>query len=240
MSNRPNRKETPGHPVSKPSGSRTPSWVWIGLAAVVVVAVGTAVLLSSSEGSDDLTVGTVSVSGSVLPPYAAGQPDPAVGTQAPSVTGVTFANEPIAITNDGVPRVVVFMAHWCPVCQREVPMITQWYEENPDLGGVEIVTVATAIDRTRGNYPPGAWLRSENWPFETLVDDPDNRAAEVFGLAAFPYFVAIDAQGQVVARVAGEIGSAAFAGLVDAARSGNPVVESGGQLTPFEVDPGAG
>lgn len=235
MNNRPNRKETPGHQAPRPSGSGAPKWVWFAVLGVVVVAVGTALLLSNSDGASDLTVGDVSVSGSVLPPYAAGQPDPTIGTTAPSVTGVTFADEPIGITDDGTPKVVAFMAHWCPVCQREVPVIVDWYDNNPDLGGVEVITVATAIDRTRGNYPPGAWLRNADWPFETMVDNVDNRAAEVFGLTAFPYFVAIDAEGQVVARVSGEIGPQAFAGLVEAARTGVPVNEVGGGTTPFDI-----
>lgn len=241
MSNRPNRKESPGHSTRAASGSRTPPWLWIGVAAIVVVALGTAVLLSGSDDNTDLTVGTVTASGSVLAPYQAGQPDPAVGKSSPSVTGVNFANEPLAITNDGTPKVVIFLAHWCPVCEREVPVLTDWYATNPDLGGVEVIAVATAVDRTRSNWPPGTWLREEGWPFPTMVDDADSTASEVFGLTGFPYFVAIDAEGNVVERASGEVGGPAFASLVEAARTGVATTPlPTGDSTPIELNPSAG
>jgi thiol-disulfide isomerase/thioredoxin len=234
VSNRPNRKDIPGHQVAKASGG-TPTWIWLAAAAVVVVAVVVAVLLSSSnEGADDLTVGTVSVSGSVLPEYGGQQPDPAVGMMAPVLNGENFAGEPVTVGGTGTPQVVVFLAHWCPVCQREVPVITKWAEDNPDLDGVEVVAVATGIDRTRGNYPPGAWLRSENWPYEPLVDNADHRSAEVYGLTSFPYFVAIDAEGKVVGRVSAEIGSEGLDRLVEGARTGTTVVIQRGGTTPVE------
>ena len=43
------------------------------------------------------------------------------------------------------------------------------------------------------------------------------RPASAFGLQSFPYFVAVDAAGKVVARSAGEISMADFAGLVKTA-----------------------
>jgi thiol-disulfide isomerase/thioredoxin len=236
MSNRPNRRETPGHTAKPASGSRTPPWLWIGVAAIVVVALGTAVLLSGSDDSTDLTVGPVTASGSVLPPFQAGQPDPAVGKSSPTVTGVNFSNEPLSIATDGTPTVVIFLAHWCPVCQREVPVLVDWYATNPDLDGVEIIGVATAVERTRSNWPPGAWLTEEGWPFPTMVDDADNTASEVFGLTGFPYFVVIDANGKIVERVSGEVGGPAFAALVAAARSGVPSAPPAtGDSTPIDL-----
>jgi cytochrome c biogenesis protein CcmG, thiol:disulfide interchange protein DsbE len=241
MSNRPNRKTVPGHTAKPTTGSRTPPWLWIGVAAIVVVALGTAVLLSGSDDSTDLTSGPIEASGNVLPPLAQGQPDPAVGKSAPTVTGVDFANEPLGITNDGIPKVVIFLAHWCGVCQAEVPALTAWYSQNPDLNGVEVISVATAVDRTRGNWPPGAWLRDEGWPFPTMVDDTDNTAADVFGLPGFPFFVAIDAEGKVVERVSGKLEGPAFAALLEAARSGSTSAPSpSGDSTPFQPDAAAG
>lgn len=226
MSNRPNAKSSPAGAAKQ--GSRTPVWVWIGIAAIVVVALGTAVLLSTSDDGSDLTIGEVAASGSVLAPFQDGQADPAVGKAAPQVEGVDFANQPVAITNDGVPKVLVFLAHWCPVCQREVPTLVAWNSTNPDLGGVEVIGVATAIDRTRSKWPPGRWLREENWPFTAMVDDANSTAGEVFGLTSFPYYVVIDAQGNVVERASGELGGEQFAALVQAARTGVPTAPVGG------------
>ena len=239
MSNRPNSGPAKGVSAPAAKGSRTPVWVWIGIAAVVVIALGTALLLTNSDNSNDVTIGTdVRASGSALPSFQAGAPDPAVGRPAPKVVGVNFAGEPVEIANDGTPKVLVFLAHWCPVCQREVPVLVAWADGGGSAEGVEVIGVATGIDRTRGNWPAGAWLRNERWPYPTFVDDAENRAASAFGLTSFPYFVVIDAEGNVVERVSGEIGGQAFAALIEAARTGVPSTPApGGDSTPVQLQP---
>lgn len=238
------RSDIPGYSggSSKPAsnGSGTPPWIWIGVAAVVLVALGIALLLTVGGGSTDLTVGQVQVSGSVLTPFQADQQDPSAGKAAPQVTGTDFSGAPLEILNDGQPKVLIFLAHWCPVCQREVPALVAWSEAGGNTDGVEVIAVATGIDRTRSNWPPGDWLRNERWPWPTLVDDADSRTGSVFGLTSFPYFVVIDAQGKVVERVSGELAGPAFEALLDAARTGTPTTAGGGGAsTPVEL-PAAG
>jgi cytochrome c biogenesis protein CcmG, thiol:disulfide interchange protein DsbE len=212
---------------------RTPLAIWIGLGVIVLVALLLAISLSSSEESSDLTTGQVEATGRVLPPLdPSAITDPAIGMTAPELVGRNFADEPVAIVDDGTPRVLVFLAHWCPVCQDEVPALVAWSKDGGDTGGVEVVAVATAIDRTRANYPPGAWLRREGWPWQTLVDDADNVAATAYALSAFPYFVAIDADGNVVERLTGRVDAAGFESILGAARTGAPAVASGGNSTP--------
>lgn len=217
-------------------GSRTSVWVWAGVAAVVVAALGIALLLTNSSNSNELTIGEVTASGSALPPFTGQGPDGAVGRQAPVVRGTNFAGEPVTIGAAGTPQVLVFLAHWCPVCQRDVPEIVAWSNGGGDTTGVDVVGIATGIDRTRGNWPPGAWLREEGWPYQSLVDNDGDLAGQAFGLTSFPFFVVLDASGTVVERVSGEVGGAAFGALVDAARTGSaasPV--PGGDATPFST-----
>jgi cytochrome c biogenesis protein CcmG, thiol:disulfide interchange protein DsbE len=246
MSNRPVAKNRNRPAPPSGSGRRTPVAIWIVLGAIVVVALVLAIALGSSQGSrdfttdstqgseeEDLTTAPVEATGRVLPTFdASATVDPAVGTTAPELVGRNFADEPIEVRNDGTPKVLVFLAHWCPVCQDEVPVLVGWSERGGDTGGVEIVAVATSIDRTRANYPPGSWLREERWPWPTLVDDAENQAASVFGLTSFPYFVAVDADGKVVERVSGRLDGPAFEALLRAARTGAPVAETGGASTP--------
>jgi hypothetical protein len=52
----------------------------------------------------------------------------------------------------------------------------------------------------------------------TLADSDDKQAADAFGLSAFPFFVAVDASGEVVARTSGELTTEQFADLLDRAR----------------------
>jgi thiol-disulfide isomerase/thioredoxin len=64
--------------------------------------------------------------------------------------------------------VVVFVAHWCPHCQAEVPRIVALAKAGKV--SVPIVGVATGTDASAPNYPPSAWLQREGWPYPVLVD----------------------------------------------------------------------
>lgn len=132
--------------------------------------------------------------------------DPAVGQQAPTVTGTGLDGAELAAPAPGEPTLVMFVAHWCPHCQAEVPRIAEWLHAEGLPDGVELVTVATANDSTGPNFPAGEWLHEEGWPVPTMLDDEAGTAATAFGVSGFPYFAAVDADGTVVARASGEIG----------------------------------
>jgi thiol-disulfide isomerase/thioredoxin len=119
--------------------------------------------------------------------------------------GQAFDGSPVDIRNDGRPKLVLFVAHWCPHCQREVPLLTDYLKSHPLPNGVDLYTVATATNPQRPNYPPSTWLAKVGWKAPTMADSNDAKAADAFGLSAFPYFVAVDGSGKVVARTTGEI-----------------------------------
>jgi thioredoxin-related protein len=75
--------------------------------------------------------------------------------------------------------------------------------------------VSTSVSSNSPNYPPSAWLKRVGWKAPTMADSADKTksAAEAFGLSAFPYFVAVDGSGKVVARTTGEISTDEFAAL---------------------------
>jgi cytochrome c biogenesis protein CcmG, thiol:disulfide interchange protein DsbE len=181
-----------------------------GLAVLVLVALAVAVAsggdddTTTSAGNDAATTGTVEVSGTPLPELTDPADDPAVGMTFPTLTGVDQSGEPMTISADDGPVMVLFVAHWCPHCQREVPVVQDWVDDGGLPDGVDLVTVSTAIDPQRPNYPPDAWLETEGWTAPVLVD-ADNTAATATGLPAFPYFVAVDGDGKVALRVTGEL-----------------------------------
>jgi cytochrome c biogenesis protein CcmG/thiol:disulfide interchange protein DsbE len=226
-------------------------WFIVAVIAVVVVgALGVAVFASkrdqeqvktqgvASAGFDvrenaepDLVTAEVKVTGDPVPaaPEASAEdpnpPDNGLGKPVPTLVGQRFDGNPIAITGPGRPKVVIFVAHWCPHCQKEVPLITE------HLGGklpddVDLYAVSTGVAEEKGNYPPGPWLRKANWPVQTLVDDAKGSAAEAYGLSGYPFMVAVDASGKVVARTSGEITMDQFDDLLAKART-NPVSTSG-------------
>jgi thiol-disulfide isomerase/thioredoxin len=100
--------------------------------------------------------------------------------------------------------VLLFVAHWCPHCQAEVPVVQAWLDSGRLDPSVDLISVATGIDPARPNYPPDAWLAREHWSPPVLVDG-DQAVATSYGLKAFPYWVAVDAAGKVVVRATGEL-----------------------------------
>jgi hypothetical protein len=84
--------------------------------------------------------------------------------------------------------------------------------------GVDLYAVSTSVSRDRPNYPPSEWLESVNWRIPTIADTSDSRAAFAYGVNAFPFFVAIDEQGNVKQRVTGELDPSQLAQLVESAR----------------------
>lgn len=168
-----------------------------GLAGVVVAA------SSRDSASDSPQTAFAEAIGTPLPPLTS--PDNALGTPAPMISAETLDGNRVQIGGDGTARLYGFFAHWCPHCQDELPVTVSWLESNPLPAGVEIVAVSTGVDRGAPNYPPSEWFERENWPATVLLDSEDQALAAAFGLTAFPFWVAVDADGVVIARVEGAI-----------------------------------
>lgn len=195
---------------------------WTVVALVVVALAVVAIVASGGGGDDDPSLAAtrgVTASGQTLPKLRDGGDDPAVGSIAPTLEGATFEGSPMTITpGDGKAKIVLFVAHWCPHCQREVPFLVTHLAERPMPDDVELVTVSTAVEAAAPNYPPHEWLAEERWDFPVLADSDDGTAAEAYGLSSFPYFVALRDDGTVAARVTGELTAEQFDALVAAAR----------------------
>lgn len=216
MSNRPNTRETRRHQPSTGSGG-PPRWIWPVIGGLVALAAVVAVILTVGS-TDAFEYGTVVVDGSPLPPLTDGAVDDAVGLPAPRVESTT--SDGTTTIEAGRPTVVVFVAHWCPHCQREIPVVQQWLDDGNLPDDTDLVSVLTLSDQARGNWPPDAWLEDEGWTPPVVVDDEDDSVAQAYGLDGTPYWVAIAADGTVAARASGELGTDAIEGLVEAARAG--------------------
>ena len=157
----------------------------------------------------------VTIKGGTLPEYNRNIEDAAVGAFAPVPTGVDLYGNPITIsTRIGLEEkkssIIVFLAHWCSHCQREVPMIQKFIDSNGFPQNINIFSVATHIDKTRNNYPPDEWLEREKYTVPTIFDDEENKIAESFGLSAFPYWVFLNPDGTVYMRHAGSLSEDQF------------------------------
>ena len=95
-------------------------------------------------------------------------------------------------------------AHWCGYCQKEVPVVQEFINSAGVPTGIDVIAIATSIDRGRENYPPQKWLADEGWS-ETQLYDLDREIGNAYGLSAFPYWVFLDKDLNVVARRTGNL-----------------------------------
>ncbi len=131
--------------------------------------------------------------------------DPEFGTVAPTLIGTDFTGAEVRIEADGRAKAIYFVAHWCPHCQEEIPLVQQLIDDGGLPEGLDVYAVSTAVNSGRGNYPPADWFESESFTPVVLRDDADSSAIAAFGGASFPYGVYLDADHQVVARSAGSL-----------------------------------
>ena len=177
--------------------------------AVIAVLIVATVLLTMGGGESIGAIETaeVAVTGNALPTYDPAyldaSLDPAVGLPAPALSGVDFDESAVSFATDGRARMIVFLAHWCPHCQAEVPRVTEWLGGRTLPPSVDLISVSTSVSPGQPNFPPSSWLRREGWPLPVIADD--GSAAQAYGLASFPYWVFVDAEGLVVQRIGGEL-----------------------------------
>lgn len=115
-------------PVAAPS--RMPLLLGGGLLVLVVLAALVAFALSgtASSGLAEPARAATGVSGTALPAFSDPASDRPVGQPIPTLTGTDLAGEAISIGPGDGPMVVVALAHWCSVCQAEVPVLVDYLE----------------------------------------------------------------------------------------------------------------
>ena len=194
---------------SKKESSNKSVWLIGSIAAAIAIAAIVAVATQSS--SDDVVTGveefnSVEVVGDPLPEYSDSASDTAIGMTAPILTGKGFTGNTI-VTGPGAPTLLVFLAHWCGYCQREVPLLVQWNRDGLVPSGLDVIAIATSTDPASPNFPPSEWLAREEFPplWPVMTDSGEKTAANAMGVSGFPFFVLLDSSGKVALRISGEI-----------------------------------
>ena len=179
------------------------------VAGIVVLFAVTLLLTRSDKEADPRSgpaqTGATTVSGDTLPDLDPAD-DAAIGMTIPQVEGTDFDSNPVVIAaDDGRPKLIMLLAHWCPHCQAEVPVVQAWLEANGFPEGVDLYSVSTSVDETQPNFPASEWLEREGWTVPVLRDDAASSVAAAFGVNGFPFFAFVDANGEVVERTSGEL-----------------------------------
>ena len=206
--------------------------VFIAIGLVVVAAA--AIAIGASSGSDNNSSATtipsgngsvaaaefqpVAVTGTSLTALGDGQMDASKGAPGPTLKGYSLTGLPVEVNPaQGGPTMLVFLAHWCPHCNREVPRLIDWKEQGLVPDNLRVVGITTASRNDQANWPPSEWIETMKWPFEVMADSETQQAAAAYGVDGFPFMVILDAQGNVAKRMSGEVEVADLVSIIDAA-----------------------
>ena len=189
---------------------------------LVVVGIAGAVALGTSGGSSDTTTDTVvtvpggvqpaeyqkvSSTGGMLAPLPESGADTETGKSVAVLKGYDLQGRPISIdpAGEGKATMVVFLAHWCPHCNREIPVLNKWRESGEVPTGLRVVGITTGSKADQANWPPSKWMTAMKWPFEVMADSEAQEAAAAYGVAGYPFIAFVGANGKITARTSGEI-----------------------------------
>lgn len=215
------------------SSSISARTIIIGVAILIALAAAIAVFASGGDDNSsptttaDIVDGGVApaefqkviVEGGALDPLGDDATDPARGKVAPSISGYTHSGFPVSVkpATDGAPTMLVFLAHWCPHCNAEMPRLVKWYESGQVPTDLRVVGVTTSSRDDQANWPPSKWMQSFDWPFEVFADSETNQAGVAYGVDGYPFMVILDKDGKVVARHSGEMEESEIPNFVNTA-----------------------
>jgi thiol-disulfide isomerase/thioredoxin len=189
--------------------------IFVVVIAVLLVGAIVATAISRHNKTDVAQTRPVTVAGTALPELKQSGADAAVGQVAPILRGENFDGKAQTVGGPSdKPTLAMFVAHWCPHCQAEVPRVVSWRADGTIPSDINLVAVSTAASPDYPNYPPSAWLHRVGWPGQVMADDDQQTAAQAYGLPAYPFFVALDKDGKVLARGSGELDQAAVKAIV--------------------------
>lgn len=195
----------------------------------VVVAAAAAIAIGMSSGTSAPTVDDdgsgviitgqfqpVEVDGALLPQLPEQGTDTAIGTAAPTLNGFDFRSNPVVVNaaDDSRDTLLVFLAHWCPHCNDEIPHLIEWKESGEIPANLRVVGITTGSRNDAPNWPPSDWIEEKKWPFEVMADSDQQTAALAYGLTAYPFMAVVDADGVLRTRFSGVVKPDALTGII--------------------------
>jgi len=176
----------------------------LGLALIVWLAMSIA---GETDIEPSVAFGEVTVEGQPLPFLAdPTTSDPALGFTAPSVTGVDFDGTTHTVGPDGRPKILIFLAHWCPHCQAEVPEVQAWMDQGGLPAEVDMYSFTVLTEHVRPNWPPEEWLEEEGWTPPVIMDDEAGSVVTAYGMRGTPFYVVLDGENKNLGRFSGQVG----------------------------------
>lgn len=200
------KKRKGAKPAPKPAKR---NWAFPAIIAAVIL-VGVAIVVIAAMGKDDTTTSDVALAGggpgdaaTVLTAEGTAEQ----GQPAPSISGQDmYTGRQVSLQEmKGKPTLVTAWAHWCPHCQKELPIIQQLSKE--EAGNFNFLTVSTSA----GSQPasaqyatPATLMQTQGITMPSLRDD-GTKGAQALGVEGFPTLLMVDENGIVVGKASGEL-----------------------------------
>lgn len=201
--------------------NKTILWIIGGVVGLGLI-VGLAFSIASEESLDEsIAFGEITVEGANLPFLEDPSTDPALGVSAPTVSGGDWNDNQYSIAADGRPKIVIFLAHWCPHCQVEVPVVQDWINSGGLPSDVDMYSITVLSEKLRPNWPSQVWLEDEGWTVPVIMDDAQSSAALAYGMRGTPFYVVLDGENTNLGRFSGEVGVAGLEAMVQLAQASN-------------------
>lgn len=159
--------------------------------------------------------GGVAPTNEALPLIPSSGADPAIGMALPTITGPDYdTGQEFTIGSGGLATVTIVWAHWCPYCQRELPMVDALMKDGSldQFDAVQVQSISTFIDEERAN-PLDPYMDELQLAYPTIVDDTGAFAAQL-GVQGVPAWIISDSDGNVIGRFSGAIGEESFLGVM--------------------------
>lgn len=118
-----------------------------------------------------------------------------LGAPAPAFELVTLGGEAYSKESlKGGPTMLVFWASWCPVCQKELPVLGRFYTKDRPA---QLRVISIGFSDLRGKIEGYVKAHPDAFVFPTAFD-VDNDVAQAFKITATPTIVLLDAQANIV------------------------------------------
>lgn len=150
--------------------------------------------------------------------------DPEIGKEAPEVSGTNVQNgKELALSDfQGKPTLVTFWAHWCPFCQKELPVVQSFYEQNKSKYNFMTVSLGEGQKPAKPEFADTQAFIKTNGVTMPTVKDESGAFAKTWNVTSFPTFYVIAPDGKVAQKLTGAQTPAELEAALSAAASESP------------------
>lgn len=185
------------------------NWAFPAVIAGVIV-LGVIIILIAVVGKDSSPKSDVALGGGGAgdsASVASIEGTAAQGQPAPKLSGKDmYSGREVSLQDmQGKPTLVAVWAHWCPHCQKEMPIIQQVSQEQAADFNFLTVTTAAGQQPAQAQYAtPATFMQTQGITIPTLRDD-GTKAMQALGVQGFPTLLMVDADGKLVGKASGEM-----------------------------------